>query len=1124
MPRFSLALLVALTAATAAFAQKEFGFDNRKGSGQPYLKPEETVAKFKVAEEFEVKLFAGEPQVVNPVAFTIDEKGRVWVVECFEYPKRTPKGKQPRDRIVILEDTDGDGVCDKRTVFAEGKDFPVPEERAKAGLGAFDLCTGIEVGHGGVFVGAAPYLWFIENKNDKPGKFDVLLKGFGSQDTHETLNTFQWGPDGWLYGLHGVFTQSNVKPLDGPETRMNAAVWRYHPKQKKFEIFAEGTSNPWGMDWRNTDGQFILACCVIPHLYHIVPGGIYRRQAGASYNPHAYGYINEICDHTFHKESGWAHAGLISLDVPHVPKRFQNSVIFGSIHGCSIKQNVLKPNGSTYTASRGDDFLVSGDKNFRPINMKWGPAGDIYLIDWHDQNPCHQTNPDDWDYERGRVYRIQLKGTKTKKAEDLASLTDEGLLRQLNSSDPYHARTAARLLGERAAAPGGDALAKTLARVGRTFAGLNAAAQTKFYQGGVAKRMAEDAKAFLKAPPEYAPHQAVMIRAAAQADEITPALLGAFSAIAQDVKDAGVRRELASVAVRLGEKHDVTPLLRALMVRKEDAKDPVIPQLVWIAYEKVIAKKEGASTPAEKELAWLAEQAPDNPFVRDSIVPKVMRRLVATGRPTDLRLCVEFVSKLKGAASREKALEGLSIALAGQSVDAPNGWAALQADIAKGGDPKLVALANKLAVVFRDPIALKRAVEIVKSTSSQPAEARAEAVRQLGAIKAPETLPVLLNVVSLDKSELVRVEAVRAVAGFNHPKIAPSLVAGWKDYPKGLRPEVINTLATRKEWAKALLQAMAEKKIDRAEVTDNTILRIQAFNDKELNALIEKAWGRTRQTPADLAKLIDKTRDSLYEAPASFARGKLVFANNCAKCHKFEGTGAEVGPPLEGAGRDIEYILGNVLDPNRVIGAPYFLRTARLLDDTIFQGVLAEEDDTSITLKLENAVLKKIKKTDLAEPVRIAEKSLMPEGLGYNMTPQDFRDLVRYLMANPFVTDATVNGAKLAVGVPGRLVLPDTKGAPAVIEAEVTSSAELKTKLLVGSTGDYEVRLDGKSIGTGKGGGKDVRPDRDGFDVTLPTGKHTLTVVVKGGGKNVVYARFLDPDRKLRYPDPGEKK
>src|SRR5262249_41095273 len=159
---------------------------------------------------------------------------------------------------------------------------------------------------------------------------------------------------------HGVFTHSEVSPYVAPKeqnqpdasarVKLNAGVWRFHPRTKKFEVFAEGTSNPWGMDWRNTDGQFILCCCVIPHLYHIVPGGISKRQAGQSFNPYSYGEIKEICDHTFHKESGWAHAGLISLDTPLMPEKYRNSIIFGSIHGCSIKQNILKPNGSSYIA------------------------------------------------------------------------------------------------------------------------------------------------------------------------------------------------------------------------------------------------------------------------------------------------------------------------------------------------------------------------------------------------------------------------------------------------------------------------------------------------------------------------------------------------------------------------------------------------------------------------------------------------------------------------------------------------------------------------------------------------------------------------------------------------------
>jgi putative heme-binding domain-containing protein len=577
-------------------------------------------------------------------------------------------------------------------------------------------------------------------------------------------------------------------------------------------------------------------------------------------------------------------------------------------------------------------------------------------------------------------------------------------------------------------------------------------------------------------------------------------------------------------------------ICRELMKYKEDNKDPVIPQLVWIAYEKSLTKRPanperkrggdepvGADrSPVEEELAWLAEQAPDNIFVRDHIVPKVMRRLVATGKPEDLKLCIDFVAKLNDVNSREKALGGLAQALDKQQVDAPEGWAALNLAILKDNNPRLVSLANKLAVSFRDPAAIKRAFDAVANVKL-PVEARAEGVRQLATLQPPEATPVLLKLLGQDASDAVRAEAARSLAAFDRKEIPTTLINGWKDYPQTVRPEVINTLSARKEWAKALLQAMADKKIDRAEVTDNSIIRIQAFNDKELNTLIEKAWGRTRATPKELNELIDKTRASLHEAPASFQRGRKVFENNCAKCHKFDGKGAEVGPPLEGAGRDIEYILMNVLDPNRVIGAPYFVRTVRTLDDVVFQGLLSEEDDNSITLKLEGASFKTIRKANIAE-IRVAEKSLMPEGLGYNMTAQDFRDLVRYLMAHPFITDARVNGTQTSVGAPGRFLLPDTKGAPVVIEADVMTATNVKTKLLVGSSADYEVRLNGKAIGTGKGTGKQLRPDQDSFDVTLPAGKHTLSIVARGGAGNGLHARFLDPDRKLSYPDVSESK
>ncbi len=1101
MMRWLLALpLFALC--TPVMAQKEFGFDNRKGSGQPYLTPAETVAKFKVPPEFEVKLFAGEPDCINPVAFSIDEKGRVWVLECFEYPSKTPKGKSPRDRIVILEDTDGDGVCDKRTVFAEGKDFPITPERQKAGLPAFDLATGLEVGHGGVWVGAPPYVWFIENKDDKPGKFEPVLGGFGSQDTHETLNTFQWGPDGWLYGMQGVFSQSTVKSADGAETRMNAAVWRLHPKTKKFEIYAEGTSNPWGMDWRNTDGQFILACCVIPHLYHIVPGGIYKRQAGTSYNPHAYGYIDEISDHTFHKESGWAHAGLISLDVPHMPERFRNSVIFGSIHGCSLKQNVLKPNGSSYTASRGDDFLTSGDKNVRPINLKWGPNGDIYLIDWHDQNPCHQARAEDWDYSRGRVYRIALKDRKGGKTEDLSKKTPTELRALVGDPDPYRSRTAGRLLSE-AKVPedarlalfvyGSDYSAKSLR--GDVLAGL---ALGYPWPADIARFGKEQGQGNreVRDNSEVVPWTELLLRGLSDPQHATQATVKGLADLAGASKKAVVHRELASAAVRLSDKHDVTELVHALMLRKEDANDPLIPKLTWLAYEKVLSKKTGANSPVEKELSWLAEQAPTNQFVRDQIVPKAMRRLVATGQPRDLELCVKFVADCKDLNTREKALDGLSVALAGQTVAPPAAWAALQSELAR--ETRLAAFTAKLAVSFQDPVAVKKALALAGDGTATP-ELRVEALRQLAATKVPADA-ALTNLVRSDSPMSVRVEAARALASSESVNLARDLLKDWATTPKPVQLELVNVFAGRKPWATAMLTAMEAKTLDRGLVTDNTILRVQGFNDANLNALIEAAWGRTRTTPADLLKTIDKMRGELNVGTASFAKGKAVFEAQCMKCHQFEGRGQSVGPLLDGAARDIEYLLANVIDPNRVIGAPYFLRIANTLDGRVEQGILAEEDELSITLKVENGVLKRLKKADLDGPVKVVEKSMMPEGLTAAMTTQDFRDLVRYVMANPYVSTVTVNGQPTPVPASGRLTLTGDS----TVEFTVTAAKPVTTQLLlVGTARAHTAKLDGVALAAGA-------------DVKLSAGEHTVTLTL---GKGDATVRLLDPDRALSFAD-----
>ena len=242
------------------------GFPVQPGDG---LSPAATAAGMKVPEGFSVKVFAAEPDIVQPIAFAIDDRGRLWVCENLSYPNWKPEGN---DRIVILEDADGDGKFDKKTLFYD----------------KLNNVSAIEVGFGGAWVGSNPNLFFIPDKDgdDVPdGAPEAVLDGWGHEDMHEILNSFAWGPDGWLYGTQGVFTNAKVgKPgtPDNERVPLNAGVWRLHPQTRKFEVFAHGTSNPWGVDW-NDYGQCFITACVIPHLYHIAQGGLLPAAGGETF-------------------------------------------------------------------------------------------------------------------------------------------------------------------------------------------------------------------------------------------------------------------------------------------------------------------------------------------------------------------------------------------------------------------------------------------------------------------------------------------------------------------------------------------------------------------------------------------------------------------------------------------------------------------------------------------------------------------------------------------------------------------------------------------------------------------------------------------------------------------------
>src|SRR6185437_16496235 len=295
----SLSLFACLLALGARAEDEVLPHGQSRLPGLP-LSPSEAIAKMTVPKGFTVELVAGEPDIVNPVAMTFDERGRIWVTESFEYPRREPG--PGRDRIKVLEDTDRDGQIDKVTIFAEGLNIP----------------SGIAVGAGGVWVANAPDILFMQDTDGdgRADKQEVVVTGFGRDDTHELPNSLTWGPDGWLYGLNGVFNRSRVQHR-GREYDFTCALFRIHPRTRDFELFCEGTSNPWGVAW-DREGSAFISACVIDHLWHLTETGYYHRQGGP-YPPFTW-KLGSIVKHRHQKA---AYCGLHFFDSDAYPPEYR---------------------------------------------------------------------------------------------------------------------------------------------------------------------------------------------------------------------------------------------------------------------------------------------------------------------------------------------------------------------------------------------------------------------------------------------------------------------------------------------------------------------------------------------------------------------------------------------------------------------------------------------------------------------------------------------------------------------------------------------------------------------------------------------------------------------------------
>jgi len=954
----------------------------------------------KLPEGFTVSLFAAEPDIAQPIAMTIDPKGRLWVVENYSYPiwLGGPSGK---DRILIFEDVDNDGHFDRRTVFYDkGTNF-----------------TGIELGFGGVWVCATPNLIFIPDRDgdDRPdGAPVVKLDGWSVQAQHNMFNALKWGPDGWLWGCNGIMSESRVgKPgtPDRERVAINCGVWRYHPARAVFEAVAHGTTNPWGLDFDEL-GEAFITNCVIPHLFHVVPGAHFQRMYGEDLMPSSYSLMETCADHIHwaggrwqdsrdargkHGEAGGGHAhvGAMIYLGDNWPDRYRNGVFMCNIHGHRVNHDRLERRGSGYVARHEVDFLMANDTWFRGLELKYGPDGSVFLTDWYDTGECHENDADNAHRENGRIYQIRFGTPKLVKV-DLAGLDDQALAGLQFHKNEWYVRTARRLLQERAA-QGQDLTAVRRVLRDRLRPDAEPSHQLRALwalhaTGGLDEKGGQELLAY---PNEHV--RAWAIRLLCDAALPSGVILARFAELAKTDPSPKVRLSLASALQRLPVDRRWA-IAEPLLSHAEDASDRVMPLMLWYGVEPTVAA----------DLEGVVKRAARG---RLPLVCQFVARRSISADPAAGLAAVVAALRTADDQVRWSYLIGAHEALRGRKhIPRPKNWPADFALLVARPDPDLVENALLLALDLEEPKAIATLRSVVEDRTS-PLTMRRRILSALVERRVPGLAADLHGL--LDDPEL-RGQAVRALAAYNDAATPEIVVRRYPSLSQSERDDAIATLASRPAWALALLEAISRGQVSRRDVNASVARQLLAFGDRRISERLEAAWGKVQPTSKQKTELLSRYKATLAANPdgaPSASRGRAVYSRTCLQCHRLYDAGGDVGPDLTGSDRaNADYILENVLDPSAAVSRDYTLTSVATTDGRLVSGIIREQTDASLVLQTANERI--VVSREDVEAIKPSATSMMPEGMLERLSPQEVRDLFAYLASS------------------SQVPLPDGKAAP----------------------------------------------------------------------------------------------
>ena len=871
---------------------------------------------FRLPGGFRAVLFAAEPDVSQPIAIATDDRGRLWVVENYSYPEWRTVGT---DRVLIFEDADGDGRFDSRKVFLDGG----------------RNLTGIEIGHGGIWLTSPPELVFVpdRDRDDVPdGPPEPILDGFEAQRVaHNVVNGLRWGPDGWLYGRHGIQAMSRVGRPGTPAAAripVDCCIWRVHPGSRRFEVVARGTTNPWGLDYDDL-GEMVFTNNVIGHLWHLVPGAHYERMRGVDPEPHVYELMPQCADHLHWPGGEWqasretdgrqdpavaalggghSHCGGMIYLGDMFPAACRGRMFMCNTHGKRVNVDRIEHGPRGVVGRHEADFLEAFDTWFRGIELLCGPDGRVWIADWTDKGECH--DHDGVHRTSGRIYTVLHGGRPAGRPAQLPpaglrTADDAALVAlQLHSND-WFCRQARLILAERKAA-GRDCtaaaaslreLAAMHADPTRRLRGLwGARAVGAADPGWLRERLADPhpslrawaVRLLLDDLPAEKP----------AVGEGTPEWLAATLADLASREPAGlVRLHLAGGLGRLPPA-DRWEIAEPLAARPEDADWRSLALVLWY----------GLRDPVAADPARAAALAASTPM-------PALRRLIAR------RLAFDADRSAARAAAVAAILE-------------PAEGTAAAADPARRAD-----LLEGIAAAWKG----RRRVVLPEAVATVVDRAVAAAVGRAGGAAGDSTANSAAD--AFDRAAAAA-KSIAAVRGGGSASVVP---------PSAEAAAVEERMRT--------LQAAGR------------------LSQDERRAAIDR-W-RATLTPEFLAR-------------ADLVAGRGVWRQRCAVCHMLFGEGGGLGPDLTGSGRaEADYLIINVIHPNASVPDAWRLTQVVMGDGRVLSGAVAASDERTLTLRTLSGEIV-IDREELEEIV-VQKQSAMPEGLWNDLGDEEVRDLVAYL-------------------------------------------------------------------------------------------------------------------------------